>query len=114
VAQCYEPPFHPKWPESGYPFDVSTPLRWEELRQPIDPDAFTISTIFKRLDRIGDLFAPMLKDRQDIGRFAKPFTVRECIRYSQSDGQRHHLSEMQSGDDVARREVRGGGSCTPV
>jgi bifunctional non-homologous end joining protein LigD len=50
---------------------VSTPLRWEELRQPIDPDAFTISTIFKRLDRIGDLFAPMLKDRQDIGPFCE-------------------------------------------
>lgn len=50
---------------------VSTPLRWDELRRPINPDVFTITTIFKRLDRIGDLFATMLKDRQDITAFCE-------------------------------------------
>jgi bifunctional non-homologous end joining protein LigD len=45
---------------------VSTPLKWDEFKKPIDPKAFTIETIFKRLDKFGDLFAPALTDRQDI------------------------------------------------
>jgi bifunctional non-homologous end joining protein LigD len=48
---------------------VSTPLRWKELENEIHPSAFTMRTILKRLNRIGDLFAPMLEDRQDIGPF---------------------------------------------
>ena len=50
---------------------VSTPLRWEELQQPINPDAFTMRTIFERLDRLGDLFGTMKQDRQDIGPFCE-------------------------------------------
>jgi bifunctional non-homologous end joining protein LigD len=62
VASVYSPR-----PRPGAP--VSTPLKWEEFRKPIDPLAFTIKTIFKRLDKFGDLFEKALTDRQDISGF---------------------------------------------
>src|SRR4029078_1868381 len=62
VAPVYSPR-----PRQGAP--VSTPLKWEEFKKPIDPKAFTIKTIFKRLDKFGDLFEPALSDRQDISGF---------------------------------------------
>jgi bifunctional non-homologous end joining protein LigD len=46
---------------------VSTPLKWAELDEPIDPLAFSIRTVFERLERVGDLWAKMWKHRQDIG-----------------------------------------------
>ena len=39
---------------------VSTPLEWKELKPGLDPAAFTIATIGKRLRRKGDLFAGTL------------------------------------------------------
>jgi bifunctional non-homologous end joining protein LigD len=36
---------------------VSTPLRWEELDERNQPDAFTIVTIHQRVEREGDLWA---------------------------------------------------------
>jgi bifunctional non-homologous end joining protein LigD len=62
VASVYSPR-----PRPGAP--VSTPLKWEEFKKPIDPNAFTIKTVFKRLDKYGDLFEKSLTDRQDISRF---------------------------------------------
>ena len=59
------------------PADVSLtpgrrePMRWEELKRPIDPDAFTIRTIYKRLDRVGDLFSTIWEDLQDISPFCE-------------------------------------------
>jgi bifunctional non-homologous end joining protein LigD len=35
---------------------VSTPLRWSEVRRGLDPSKFTIRTIAKRLERLGDLW----------------------------------------------------------
>jgi bifunctional non-homologous end joining protein LigD len=64
VASVYSPR-----PRPGAP--VSTPLKWEEFKKPIDPRAFTIKTIFKRLARHGDLFEKALTDRQDISGFLK-------------------------------------------
>jgi bifunctional non-homologous end joining protein LigD len=50
-------------PRAGAP--VSTPILWDEL-DAVQPDDYTISTIWSRLRRYGDLFAPVLRDRQRI------------------------------------------------
>lgn len=51
-------------PYPGAP--VSTPLRWEELDEPIYPEQFLISTIFERIEQVGDPFADALRTRQDL------------------------------------------------
>lgn len=38
---------------------VSTPLLWEELVPGLTPTQFTLETIHGRIDRLGDLFAPI-------------------------------------------------------
>jgi bifunctional non-homologous end joining protein LigD len=38
---------------------VSTPLRWSEVRRGLDPNRFTMRTMKNRLDRVGDLWAPV-------------------------------------------------------
>ena len=48
-------------PRAGAP--VSTPFLWEELEQ-IRPTDFTIETIWERVARHGDLFAPVLRGGQ--------------------------------------------------
>jgi bifunctional non-homologous end joining protein LigD len=42
---------------------VSAPLLWDEVGE-VDPDAFTIATVFDRIARYGDLFAPVLEGGQ--------------------------------------------------
>jgi bifunctional non-homologous end joining protein LigD len=39
---------------------VSTPLRWSEVRRGLDPRRFTIRTMAKRLQEVGDLWQPVL------------------------------------------------------
>ena len=39
---------------------VSTPLEWKEVKKGLHPSAFTIKTIFKRLEKKGDLFKGVL------------------------------------------------------
>ncbi|MEE9298628.1 MAG: non-homologous end-joining DNA ligase [Acidimicrobiia bacterium] len=48
-------------PRAGGP--VSIPLLWDELEQ-IDPEDFTIVTVWERVARHGDLFAPVLRGGQ--------------------------------------------------
>jgi bifunctional non-homologous end joining protein LigD len=62
IASVYSPRARPGAP-------VSTPLIWEEVLRPLDPTTFTMKTVLKRIDRLGDLWAEMWKHRQDIGPF---------------------------------------------
>ena len=48
-------------PRAGAP--VSTPILWEELDSVV-PGDFTIATIWERVGRFGDLFAPVLRGGQ--------------------------------------------------
>ncbi len=50
-------------PRPGAP--VSTPLLWGEVLE-VHPDDFTIATLWDRLQRFGDLFAPVLKGGQTL------------------------------------------------
>jgi bifunctional non-homologous end joining protein LigD len=45
-------------PMPGAP--VSTPVLWREVKKGLDPSRFTIKTIRRRIDRLGDLWLPVL------------------------------------------------------
>jgi bifunctional non-homologous end joining protein LigD len=49
-------------PRPGAP--VSTPLRWDEIDESLDPTAFTMDVVLDRIRRHGDLFAGVLTTRQ--------------------------------------------------
>jgi bifunctional non-homologous end joining protein LigD len=53
-------------PRSGAP--VSTPLRWEEVTEDLDPAAFTMEAVLDRVQRHGDLFEGVLTTRQSLGK----------------------------------------------
>jgi bifunctional non-homologous end joining protein LigD len=42
---------------------VSAPLKWSEITKKLDPLQFTIKTMPKRLDKVGDLFADVFKNK---------------------------------------------------
>lgn len=48
---------------------VSTPLSWEELNEKLSPANFTIKNIFKRLDKVGDLWKGVLETGINIEKF---------------------------------------------
>jgi bifunctional non-homologous end joining protein LigD len=49
-------------PRPGAP--VSTPLRWDEVEESLDPTAFTMDAVLERVRRHGDLFEGVLTTRQ--------------------------------------------------
>ena len=49
-------------PRRGAP--VSTPLRWEEVNEELDPTRFTMDVVRRRIEEHGDLFEGVLKTRQ--------------------------------------------------
>jgi bifunctional non-homologous end joining protein LigD len=53
-------------PREGSP--VSTPLRWDEVNESLDPLDFTMDVVLARIERHGDLFEPVLRGGQSIGK----------------------------------------------
>jgi bifunctional non-homologous end joining protein LigD len=53
-------------PQPGAP--VSTPLRWEEVTEALDPSKFTMEVVLDRVRRDGDLYAEVLTTRQSLGK----------------------------------------------
>ena len=49
-------------PRPGAP--VSTPLRWEELTEDVTPRHFGMREALERVERYGDLYAPVLEGGQ--------------------------------------------------
>ncbi len=52
-------------PHPGAP--VSTPLRWEEVGEGLDPRDFTMEVVQRRIEQHGDLFEGVLTTRQRLG-----------------------------------------------
>ncbi len=59
-------------PKPGAP--VSTPLRWDEVTESLDPAAFTMEAVLARVAREGDLFEGVLTTKQSLSAALK--TVR--------------------------------------
>jgi bifunctional non-homologous end joining protein LigD len=51
-------------PKEGAP--VSTPLRWEEVDEKLDPGAFTMDVVRERIARDGDLYEGVLTTKQSL------------------------------------------------
>jgi bifunctional non-homologous end joining protein LigD len=51
-------------PKPGAP--VSTPLRWDEVNESLDPATFTMDEVLRRVERHGDLFAGALANKQSL------------------------------------------------
>jgi bifunctional non-homologous end joining protein LigD len=56
-------------PKAGAP--VSTPLRWDEVDESLDPSAFTMDVVRKRVAEHGDLFEGVLTTRQSLSKALK-------------------------------------------
>ena len=52
-------------PKPGAP--VSTPLAWEELTEDVRPRDFSMAVALERVERLGDLFEPVLRGGQALG-----------------------------------------------
>jgi bifunctional non-homologous end joining protein LigD len=46
---------------------VSAPLRWEDVNEELDPLDFTMDAVLSRIERDGDLYEPVLTNKQSIG-----------------------------------------------
>src|SRR6476646_7249472 len=50
---------------------VSTPLRWDEVNEELDPGQFTMEVVLERVAQHGDLYAGMLSTKQSLSRALK-------------------------------------------
>jgi bifunctional non-homologous end joining protein LigD len=60
-------------PREGAP--VSTPLRWDEVTEELDPRAFTMDAVLERVRRHGDLFEGVLTTRQSLSTALKALSA---------------------------------------
>lgn len=49
---------------------ASTPLKWEEVTKKLHPSQFTMKNLQQRVDKVGDLWAPVL---------GKPINLKSCL-----------------------------------
>jgi bifunctional non-homologous end joining protein LigD len=59
-------------PAPGAP--VSTSLRWSEVKTTLDPTRYTIRTVLKRVERLGDLWSPVLGRGVDLEHCLEQFS----------------------------------------
>ncbi len=59
-------------PREGAP--ISTPLRWDEVNEKLDPAAFTMDVVRQRVAEHGDLFEGVLKTRQSLSTALRKLT----------------------------------------
>ncbi|MEO7991831.1 MAG: DNA ligase D [Chryseolinea sp.] len=50
---------------------VSTPLHWKEVKHGLQPLDFTIKNVSKRIAKTGDIFGPVLKEKNNLEKFLK-------------------------------------------
>jgi bifunctional non-homologous end joining protein LigD len=50
---------------------VSTPLKWDEVNDKLDPNEFTIKNIGQRIERVGDLWQPVVGRGIDLAKVLK-------------------------------------------
>lgn len=55
---------------------VSTPLKWSEVKAGLNPEAFTIETMERRIKKMGDLWKPLLTKAVDIAACRKRLSKR--------------------------------------
>ena len=53
-------------PKPGAP--VSTPLRWDEVNDKLNPSIYSMPVVLERVEQFGDLYAPMLTTRQSLSK----------------------------------------------
>ncbi len=51
-------------PKPGAP--VSTPLRWDEVTEKLNPSIYSMDVVLDRVRRYGDVFEPVLTTRQSL------------------------------------------------
>ncbi len=64
IASAYSVRPHPRAP-------VSTPLQWNEVNEALDPSAFTMDAVLRRVSEHGDLAAGLLTTRQSLSKALK-------------------------------------------
>jgi bifunctional non-homologous end joining protein LigD len=59
---------------------VSTPLKWSEVNKKLDPTKFTIKTMRRRLDRVDDLWKPVLGEGIDLEKALRTLSEGAAVR----------------------------------
>ena len=66
-------------PKAGAP--VSTPLRWDEVNDKLNPSIYSMQVVLDRVRRFGDLYADVLTTRQSLTKALKAINVTEADRF---------------------------------